>query len=386
MAMKWMMGTTAAALIAAGPAFAQSTAEPRTCALSGMTDDMFRSLDRDGDGRLTLAEYRACLDAETITGADRRRLEDDFASAAPAGSAGLAFAEVERIGADGSTARADVGQPGAPKGTITVTEPGPDVTVRQPSPEVAVSQAPPTVSVQQHQPEVAVATPPPAVEVTEAQPRVSVDQPEPRVSVEQPQPEVSVSQPDPSVSVTPGQPAVNVATAEPDVSVATPDPEVRVEQPELAVDVEQGQPAVAVEAGEPDVAVRRSTGVDNRTETASIDASRTDAATAGPATAEPYRIAVDDLVGKSVYNANGDEIGKIETIVLDAGRNAPAVIVKAGGFLGLGGREVAFAYDNISVSDDRVVLDTAMSESDIKNMPRYDRAAYEPLPEEMVAR
>ena len=72
--------------------------------------------------------------------------------------------------------------------------------------------------------------------------------------------------------------------------------------------------------------------------------------------------------------------------VVDPAAQAPVVIVKVGGFLGLGGREVAIPYDDMTFGGDQIVLETAMTKDEIEAMPEYDEANYEDLPETMVVR
>jgi sporulation protein YlmC with PRC-barrel domain len=384
MAMKWMMGTAAVALLAATPAFAQTAPASGDCALNGMTEERFQTLDADGNGELSMDEYRACLIEANVEEADRAEFETAFGEADADANMILVFADIERMG---DIAAADVGDDGRPQGTITVTQPAADVTVRQPSPDVTVTQGEPTVNVEARAPEVAVETPAPEVNVTQPEPEVAVTQPEPEVSVTQPEPVVAINQPEPEVSVQPGQPAVEVETAEPEVAVATPEPVVAVEQPELDVNVEQAQPDVMVEQAQPDVAVRRSGSADVSTETAAAATGTETDVTADTAAAAPiYRIAMDDIVGQDVYNSAGEEIGEVRDIVIDPARQVPMVIVEVGGFLGIGGRQVALSYDDMAFGGDRIVLNTAMSQDEIKDMPEYDEAAYSDLPETMIVR
>jgi sporulation protein YlmC with PRC-barrel domain len=55
------------------------------------------------------------------------------------------------------------------------------------------------------------------------------------------------------------------------------------------------------------------------------------------------------LIGMSVYNANNERIGEVNEILLDNTGKVAAVIVGVGGFLGLGERNVAVAFNGIQM-------------------------------------
>lgn len=83
---------------------------------------------------------------------------------------------------------------------------------------------------------------------------------------------------------------------------------------------------------------------------------------------------VSDLMGMDVYNLNNENIGEIEDLVIDDGKNIRAVVVSVGGFLGMGERNVAIDPRSIVVSTrnnatDRVVVNTTKDE--LKNAPEF---------------
>lgn len=86
----------------------------------------------------------------------------------------------------------------------------------------------------------------------------------------------------------------------------------------------------------------------------------------GPSAAKP-EVPPDEAVGKDVINGKGDKIGEVSRIVGDQ------VIVSVGGFLGLGAREVALPWRNLTAmgSGEKMKLQTALSKDDLKEMPEY---------------
>jgi sporulation protein YlmC with PRC-barrel domain len=104
----------------------------------------------------------------------------------------------------------------------------------------------------------------------------------------------------------------------------------------------------------------------------------TDAAGTGSAagTDNPiYGMRGDQIVGKTLYSVNGEEIGEIDNVVMRMGGLRPEALVDVGGFLGVGGREVAVPLDQIQLVGER--LTTTMTKDSISNMQAYDEAGYD---------
>lgn len=85
-------------------------------------------------------------------------------------------------------------------------------------------------------------------------------------------------------------------------------------------------------------------------------------------------LSASTITGDTVKNANGDDLGNIEEIVidLDSGRVAYTVLA-AGGFLGLGEKFFAIPWDMITVDTDNheVILD--VDKELLEKAPGFDR-------------
>ena len=57
------------------------------------------------------------------------------------------------------------------------------------------------------------------------------------------------------------------------------------------------------------------------------------------------QIKSDELVGTGVIGADGEEVGGIQSLILDEGGQVVAAVVGVGGFLGIGKKEVALPWD-----------------------------------------
>jgi hypothetical protein len=77
----------------------------------------------------------------------------------------------------------------------------------------------------------------------------------------------------------------------------------------------------------------------------------------------------EDVVGKNVVNAEGEDIGKISAI------EGNTVIVAVGGFLGIGARDVALDWSKITPTGmgDEMKLQTTLTKAELEAMPEYKK-------------
>ena len=92
-------------------------------------------------------------------------------------------------------------------------------------------------------------------------------------------------------------------------------------------------------------------------------------------------VQADEVIGMNVVNAKGDEIGEVKDLVLDDQQIAHAV-VSVGGFLGIGAKDVAVPFDQLRVGPESVILMSETSESELKQMPEYEKDRYSPVQRE----
>jgi hypothetical protein len=212
-------------------------------------------------------------------------------------------------------------------------QPTPPAGAAPPAPEVQVQQPAPNIQVQQPEPTIKVEQPPPQVTVQQPPPNVTIEQPPPQVTVEQAKPEVNVQQAQPKVEVQPqGQPNVQVQQpAQPEVTVTQPG------QP-------QGQQPSATAAAGGDQWYSSLRG--------------------------------EEIVGQTLYGANGEEIGEVNNLVAKQGGTTPDLLVGVGGFLGIGERDVAIPLNEVQMGPDNR-LTTGMTKEQINAMQPYDKNSYQ---------
>jgi sporulation protein YlmC with PRC-barrel domain len=87
-------------------------------------------------------------------------------------------------------------------------------------------------------------------------------------------------------------------------------------------------------------------------------------------------MALSALRGTKVRNANKESIGKIDDIYLDKDGKVTDVIISVGGFLGVGSKDVAVKWSDITFGqeDTSVVLTTSLNKDALMAMPDYTKA------------
>lgn len=84
----------------------------------------------------------------------------------------------------------------------------------------------------------------------------------------------------------------------------------------------------------------------------------------------------DDLMGNEVHSTVEDDesIGTIEDLLLTEDGSIKAVIVSVGGFLGMGDKNVAIAWDSLELTqeDDEYVIEVNASQDALENAAEFE--------------
>lgn len=90
------------------------------------------------------------------------------------------------------------------------------------------------------------------------------------------------------------------------------------------------------------------------------------------------QMSVNDLINKPVKNASNESVGDINDIRIDSDGNIAAVIVGVGGFLGLGEKNVALPYDQLSFTrdgDGGLVITANVTKESLQSAPEWQKPA-----------
>ncbi|MCC5973677.1 MAG: PRC-barrel domain-containing protein [Rubellimicrobium sp.] len=84
----------------------------------------------------------------------------------------------------------------------------------------------------------------------------------------------------------------------------------------------------------------------------------------------------DRLMGASVYDAHGDNIGRVDNVVIGGDNAIESVIVDVGGFLGIGAHTVMLPADDARIgwsdADGDVRVQVSMTAEQLEGMPAYE--------------
>ncbi|HET6630301.1 MAG TPA: PRC-barrel domain-containing protein [Woeseiaceae bacterium] len=90
----------------------------------------------------------------------------------------------------------------------------------------------------------------------------------------------------------------------------------------------------------------------------------------------------DQIVGKTVVSAEGEEIGEVQEVVQDPAAGQKFAVVDVGGFLGVGQKSVVIALDELQTSSsgqDR--LESNLTRETLETKSEYTPGEYEPVQE-----
>lgn len=178
------------------------------------------------------------------------------------------------------------------------------------------------------------------------------------------------------VKVDQGSPDVNVTQPAPTVTVVDPEPKVKVETPEPQVTVDQPKPEVEVEQGKPDVKVQQSENADvivKEKQTTAQTGTQTEPQTQQQAGMSQQEL--EALVGKEIFDQEGNEAGEIAEVVPAQGGGSPQVVIERGGVLGIGEKQYVVSADQLQMNGEQVQL--PMNKQQISELPRYEGSQQE---------
>ena len=64
----------------------------------------------------------------------------------------------------------------------------------------------------------------------------------------------------------------------------------------------------------------------------------------------------DKMIGRTVVNASDEKVGNIESVLIDKDGKVRYVVIGVGGFLGMGERDVAVRWDELSFTGEKIVI------------------------------
>jgi sporulation protein YlmC with PRC-barrel domain len=90
-------------------------------------------------------------------------------------------------------------------------------------------------------------------------------------------------------------------------------------------------------------------------------------------------VSANDLVNTTVYSARNENVGEVGDVIVGNDGKIDAVVLDVGGFLGIGEKPVAIAFDALDIRKDtngNLVLYTHFTKDQLDAAPTYDKNTY----------
>lgn len=85
----------------------------------------------------------------------------------------------------------------------------------------------------------------------------------------------------------------------------------------------------------------------------------------------PGKADATKLIGRNIHNRQDETVGEIKSVHLNREGRVSDVIVGIGGFLGIGEKEVALAWQDLQIADNGEKVTINMTKDQLKAMPEY---------------
>jgi len=88
----------------------------------------------------------------------------------------------------------------------------------------------------------------------------------------------------------------------------------------------------------------------------------------------------DKLIGMRVYNMNGDEVGKVDDILIGKDGKISGVVLSVGGVFGIGSKAVGLVWKEVDISPQQDTMQISYSKEQLEVAPEFKRLEPTPAP------
>lgn len=88
----------------------------------------------------------------------------------------------------------------------------------------------------------------------------------------------------------------------------------------------------------------------------------------------PNAVDVEKLIGRNIKNANDETVGEIDSVMIDRDGKARYVVANVGGFLGVGEKHVALAWDGLTITQNGERVTANVAKDALKDLPEFKYA------------
>lgn len=89
----------------------------------------------------------------------------------------------------------------------------------------------------------------------------------------------------------------------------------------------------------------------------------------------PQALSASSLIGDGVVNPQGEDLGKVDEIMIDINSGRVAyVVLSVGGVLGMGDKLFAIPWDAVTIDTDRQVFVLNVAKQTLEKAPGFDKS------------
>ena len=85
---------------------------------------------------------------------------------------------------------------------------------------------------------------------------------------------------------------------------------------------------------------------------------------------KPFNLTIDDLEEMEIYGPNREEVGEVDSVLVDASAQPVAIAAEVGGFLGMGEKDVVIGLDDLTQDGDHLKIN--MTKDQIGALPDFE--------------
>jgi osmotically-inducible protein OsmY len=86
----------------------------------------------------------------------------------------------------------------------------------------------------------------------------------------------------------------------------------------------------------------------------------------------PYALRASDLIGRDIHNAQGEEIGEVDDLLVGRGSKDIRAVLEVGGVMGIGAKRVTIPYSDLMVSRDGEYVFVDATEEQLEARPAFN--------------
>lgn len=99
----------------------------------------------------------------------------------------------------------------------------------------------------------------------------------------------------------------------------------------------------------------------------------------GAPAVDSTKISANELMNTTVYDAQNQNVGNVGDVIMTKDGKIDAIVVDIGGFLGIGEKPVAIAFEDLNIQKDqngKLALHTGFTKQQLDNAPQYNKDTY----------